>query len=216
MSKQLWKPGNMLYPLPAVLVSCGDRDGNYNVLTVAWTGTICSDPPMVYVSVRKNRYSHHILKETGEFFINLTTEKLAFATDYCGVKSGRDTDKFADMHLTPEMGMLKWAPMVKESPVCIACEVVRIEELGSHDMFIANVKGVYADEAYMDDSGRFDLLKAEPIVYSHGQYYGLGRYAGKFGYSVQKSPQIKNGQKKNVQRKAKKKAVGNGNGQKEK
>ena len=149
MSKQLWKPGNMLYPLPAVLVSCGDKAGNYNVLTVAWTGTICSDPAMVYVSVRKNRYSHHMLEETGEFYINLTTEALAFATDYCGVKSGKDLNKFEEMHLTPEMGMLSWAPMIKESPVCIACEVVRIEELGSHDMFIANVKGVYADEAYM-------------------------------------------------------------------
>ena len=181
MSKQLWKPGNMLYPLPAVLVSCGDKAGNYNVLTVAWTGTICSDPAMVYVSVRKNRYSHHMLEETGEFYINLTTEALAFATDYCGVKSGKDLNKFEEMHLTPEMGMLSWAPMIKESPVCIACEVVRIEELGSHDMFIAYVKGVYADEAYMD-------IKAKPIVYSHGQYYGLGRYIGKFGYSVQKNP----------------------------
>ena len=188
MSKQLWKPGNMLYPLPAVLVSCGDKACNYNVLTVAWTGTICSDPAMVYVSVRKNRYSHHMLEETGEFYINLTTEALAFATDYCGVKSGKDLNKFEEMHLTPEMGMLSWAPMIKESPVCIACEVVRIEELGSHDMFIANVKGVYADEAYMDEKGKFDLIKAKPIVYSHGQYYGLGRYIGKFGYSVQKNP----------------------------
>ena len=178
MSKQLWKPGNMLYPLPAVLVSCGDKAGNYNVLTVAWTGTICSDPAMVYVSVRKNRYSHHMLEETGEFYINLTTEALAFATDYCGVKSGKDLNKFEEMHLTPEMGMLSWAPMIKESPVCIACEVVRIEELGSHDMFIANV----------DEKGKFDLIKAKPIVYSHGQYYGLGRYIGKFGYSVQKNP----------------------------
>lgn len=127
--------------MPAVLVSCGDKAGNYNVLTVAWTGTICSDPAMVYVSVRKNRYSHHMLEETGEFYINLTTEALAFATDYCGVKSGKDLNKFEEMHLTPEMGMLSWAPMIKESPVCIACEVVRIEELGSHDMFIANVKG---------------------------------------------------------------------------
>ena len=165
-----------------------DKAGNYNVLTVAWTGTICSDPAMVYVSVRKNRYSHHMLEETGEFYINLTTEALAFATDYCGVKSGKDLNKFEEMHLTPEMGMLSWAPMIKESPVCIACEVVRIEELGSHDMFIANVKGVYADEAYMDEKGKFDLFKANPIVYSHGLYYGLGRYIGKFGYSVQKNP----------------------------
>lgn len=186
MSKQLWKPGNMLYPLPAVMVSCGNKEGKYNILTIAWTGTICSDPPMVYISVRKSRYSHQILMETGEFFINLTTEALAYATDYCGVKSGRDIDKFKEMHLTPEMGLLQYAPMIKESPICIACEVVRVEELGSHDMFIANVKGVYADEAYMDAGGRFDLAKAAPIVYSHGQYYGTGRHVGKFGYSVQK------------------------------
>lgn len=186
MSKQLWKPGNMLYPLPAVMVSCGNKEGKYNILTIAWTGTICSDPPMVYISVRKSRHSHQMLMETGEFFINLTTEALAYATDYCGVKSGRDVDKFAKMHLTPEMGILQYAPMIKESPICIACEVVRVEELGSHDMFIANVKGVYADERYMDAGGRFDLAKAGPIVYSHGQYYGTGRHMGKFGYSVQK------------------------------
>jgi flavin reductase (DIM6/NTAB) family NADH-FMN oxidoreductase RutF len=186
MSKQLWKAGNMLYPLPAVLVSCADREGHANILTVAWTGTICSDPAMVYISVRKSRFSHEILKDTGEFFINLTTEALAFATDYCGVKSGRDINKFEQLNLTPVMGILKYAPMIDESPVCIACEVTQVLELGSHDMFMANVKGVYADEAYMDETGRFDLAKAAPMVYSHGQYYGLGAYLGKFGYSVQK------------------------------
>lgn len=186
MGKQLWKAGNMLYPLPSVMVSCGDKAGNKNILTVAWTGTICSDPAMVYISVRKSRHSHQMLSETGEFYINLTTEKLAYATDYCGVKSGRDVNKFEEMHLTPVMGILEHAPMIDESPICIACEVVRIDELGSHDMFIANVKGVYADEAYMDENGRFDLSKAAPIVYSHGQYYGLGENIGKFGYSVQK------------------------------
>ena len=176
----------MLYPLPAVLVSCGDKEGNYNVLTVAWTGTICSDPAMVYISVRKNRYSHHMLEETGEFYINLTTEALAFATDYCGVKSGKDLNKFEEMHLTAEMGMLTWAPMIKESPVCIACEVVRIEELGSHDMFIANVKGVYADEAYMDKNNKCQLNQSKLMVYSHGEYLGLGKKLGTFGYSVKK------------------------------
>ena len=186
MGKQLWKPGNMLYPLPAVLVSTGDRDGNYNLLTVAWTGTLCTNPPMAYISVRKSRHSHQILTETGEFFINLTTEDLVFATDFCGVKSGRDINKFETLKLTPEMGCLEFAPMVKESPVCIACKVVRVEELGSHDMFIADVRGVYADEAYLDENGRFDLAKARPIVYSHGQYFGLGENLGKFGYSVQK------------------------------
>ncbi len=186
MPKQLWKPGNMLYPLPAVLVSCGDTEGHRNIMTVAWTGTICSDPPMVYISVRKSRHSYSMIRDTGEFYINLTTEDLAFATDYCGVKSGRSVDKFAEMKLTPEMGILEYAPMVSESPVSVACKVARVEELGSHDMFIADVKGVYADEAYMDEEGRFDLSAAHPIVYSHGQYYGLGRYIGKFGYSVQK------------------------------
>lgn len=186
MGKQLWKPGNMLYPLPAVLVSCGDKEGAFNLLTIAWTGTLCTNPPMAYVSVRKSRYSHQILTDTGEFFINLTTQDLVYATDFAGVKSGRDVNKFEALHLTPEMGCLKYAPMVKESPVCIACEVARIEELGSHDMFIANVKGVYADEAYLDENGRFDLAKAGPIVYSHGQYFALGENLGKFGYSVQK------------------------------
>ena len=141
---------------------------------------------MLYVSVKKNRYSHHYLMETGEFFVNLTTEQTAFATDYCGVKSGRDVNKFEDLHLTPEMGILKYAPMIVESPVNIACRVVRVEELGSHDMFIANVEGVYADEQYLDENGRFDLMQARPIVYSHGQYYGLGEHIGRFGFSVQK------------------------------
>ena len=186
MGKQLWKPGNMLYPLPAVMVSCADKEGHKNILTIAWTGTICTDPAMVYISVRSSRHSYEMIKETGEFYINLTTEALAYCTDYCGVKSGRDVDKFERLHLTPEMGILKYAPMIQESPVCIACELVRIEELGSHDMFIANVKGVYADEAYMDENGRFDLSLAKPIVYSHGQYYTAGRRIGKFGYSVQK------------------------------
>ena len=191
MSKQLWKPGNMLYPLPAVLVSCGDKAGNYNVLTVAWTGTICSDPAMVYVSVRKNRYSHHMLEETGEFYINLTTEALAFATDYCGVKSGKDLNKFEEMHLTPEMGMLSWAPMIKESPVCIACEVVRIEELGSHDMFLAKVTAVQVDESLLDEKGKLDLNKAHLVAYSHGEYQTFDNILGTFGYSVKKDKKEK-------------------------
>ncbi len=190
MGKQLWKAGNMLYPLPAVMVSTGGKDGGRNILTVAWTGTICSNPPMLYVSVKKNRYSHQALMETGEFFVNLTTEDTAFATDYCGVKSGRDIDKFKSLNLTPEMGMLEYAPMIAESPVNIACRVVRVEELGSHDMFIADVLGVYADEQYLDENGRFDLMQAKPIVYSHGQYYGLGEHIGRFGFSVQKKKKI--------------------------
>lgn len=186
MAKQQWKPGNMVYPLPAVMVSCADKNGRKNVMTAAWTGTICSDPAMVYVSVRKERFSHHMLTQTKEYVINLTTEALAKATDYVGVKSGRDMDKFEAMNLTPVMGTLKYAPMIEESPVCIECEVTQVLELGSHDMFIAKVKNVFADEKYMDETGRFDLSKAKPLVYSHGQYYGVGRHIGRFGFSVQK------------------------------
>lgn len=185
-SKQEWRPGNMLYPLPAVLVSCGSPDGKINVMTAAWTGTVCSDPPMLYVSVKKERFSHSILKETGEFYINLTTRPLSKAVDWCGVKSGRSLDKFREMGLTPVMGCLAYAPMIAESPVCIACRVTQILELGSHDMFLAKVDAVYVDEAYMDERGSFDLSKADPIVYSHGQYYALGEHLGRFGFSVQK------------------------------
>ncbi|MFR7476525.1 flavin reductase family protein [Frisingicoccus sp.] len=188
MAKQKWKPGNMVYPLPAVLVSCGDKAGNINVMTAAWTGTICSDPPMVYVSVRKERYSHHMIQETGEYVINLTTEKLAWATDFCGVRSGRDMDKFKEMKLTPVQGELEYAPMVAESPVSIECRVTNVMELGSHDMFMAEVTAVYVDEQYMDEKGTFHLEKAAPLVYSHGQYYGLGRHLGGFGYAVRKKP----------------------------
>lgn len=192
MAKQKWKPGNMVYPLPAVLVSCGDKEGNLNLMTAAWTGTICSDPPMVYVSIRKERHSHHMIRETGEYVINLTTEKLARATDFCGVRSGRDMDKFKEMQLTPVHGALKYAPMVEESPVSIECQVTQVVELGSHDMFMAKVTAVYVDETYMDGKGTFHLEKAEPLVYSHGQYYGIGKHIGGFGYAVRK----KNGEKK--------------------
>lgn len=188
MAKQKWKPGNMVYPLPAVLVSCGDKEGNVNLMTAAWTGTVCSEPPMVYVSVRKERYSHHMIRETGEYVINLTTEKLAEATDFCGVRSGRDMDKFKEMKLTPVKGGLQYAPMVAESPVSIECKVINVMELGSHDMFIAEVTAVYVDEQYMDAKGTFHLEKAEPLVYSHGQYYGMGKHLGGFGYTVRKKP----------------------------
>lgn len=188
MAKQKWKPGNMVYPLPAVLVSCGDKKGNINVMTAAWTGTICSDPPMVYVSVRKERHSHHMIQETREYVINLTTEKLAWTADFCGVRSGRDLDKFKEMKLTPVQGELQYAPMIEESPVSIECRVTNVMELGSHDMFMAEVTAVYADEQYMDEKGTFHLEKAAPMVYSHGQYYGLGRHLGGFGYAVRKKP----------------------------
>ena len=196
MSKQKWKPGNMLYPLPAVLVSCGDREGKINLMTAAWTGTVCSDPPMVYVYVRKERFSHHMIQETGEYVINLTTEELARATDFCGVRSGKDMDKFKEMHLTPAFGELQYAPMIVESPVSIECRVKNVMELGSHDMFVAEVTAVYVDERYMDENGTFHLEKAHPLVYSHGQYYGVGKHLGSFGYAVRKKNTKKNKNRK--------------------
>ena len=161
MSKQEWKPGNMLYPVPAVMVSCQRKGEKPNIITVAWAGTICSDPVMLSISVRKERYSHSIIKETKEFVVNLTTKDTCFATDYCGVKSGRDVDKFKEMKLTPAAASKISAPLIDECPVNIECRVVDIKELGSHDMFIAEVVAVHADEAYMDERGKFDLAKAE-------------------------------------------------------
>lgn len=186
MAKQQWKPGNMLYPLPAVMVSVRDRSGRDNIITVAWAGTVCTNPPMVSISVRPERYSYHMLEESGEFVINLTTEKLCYATDYCGVRSGRDVDKFEEMKLTKEEAAKVNAPMIAEAPVNLECRVEKVEKLGSHHMFIARVMAVHADEAYMDEKGRFDLNKAQPMVYSHGEYYGLGKKLGSFGYSVKK------------------------------
>ena len=184
MGKLIWKPGNMLYPLPAVMVSVADKEGKANIITVAWTGTICSNPPMVSISVRPERYSYHIIEETGEFVINLTTKKLAFATDFCGVRSGLDIDKFKQMKLTAIPAEYVKAPMIAESPVNIECKVFEKKELGSHHMFLAEVLAVHADDAYMDERNRFDLMKADPIVYSHGDYFALGKKIGTFGYSV--------------------------------
>ena len=195
MAKQTWKAGNMLYPLPAVMVSVTDGKGQDDIITVAWTGTICTNPPMVYISVRPSRFSHHMLMETGEFVINLTTEKLAYATDYCGVRSGKDVDKFKELHLTPEKAEYVNAPLIAESPVNIECKVVKKETPGSHHIFLAEVKAVHVDDAYMDQKGRFALEKTDPIVYVHGQYYSLGKLLGTFGYSVKK-PTKKNGKKK--------------------
>lgn len=186
MSKQIWKPGNMLYPLPVVLVSVAGKNGEKNVFTVAWTGTICSDPPMVSISVRPERHSYQMIRETGEFVLNLTTEKLAYATDFCGVRSGRDLDKFEEMHLTPMPSEKVAAPYIEESPVNIECRVTECRELGVHHMFLAEVLCVHAEEAYLDQNGKFDLSKADPIVYSHGTYYTLGKSIGTFGYSVRK------------------------------
>ncbi len=171
MAKEIWKPGNMLYPLPVVLVSVADVNGRYNLFTVAWAGTVCTSPPMVSISVRPERYSYPILRETGEFVINLTTRKLACATDYCGVKSGRDVDKFRELGLTPLPGSKVRAPLLGESPVNIECKVVQMLPLGSHHMFLAEVAAVHAEDKYMDERRKFHLEKAEPVVYSHGAYF---------------------------------------------
>lgn len=186
MARQTWKPGNMLYPLPAVLVSVADKAGKQNLFTVAWTGTVCSDPPMVSISVRPERYSYHMIEETGEFVINLTTEKLSFATDYCGVKSGRDVDKWREMKLTPVAGDHVRAAMIQESPVNLECRVTQKLELGTHHMFLAKVLAVHVDEQYLDESGRFHLNASKPLVYSHGRYLSVGKELGTFGYSVKK------------------------------
>ena len=184
--KQSWKPGTMIYPLPAVLVSCGD-DKEQNLFTVAWTGTVCTNPPMCYISVRPERHSYEIIKRTGEFVINLTTASLARATDWCGVRSGRDHNKFAEMGLTPISAAVVGAPAVEESPISIECRVMQIIPLGSHDMFLADVVNVLVDEEYIDpETERLDLERAEPIVYSHGEYFRLGKVIGRFGWSVRK------------------------------
>jgi len=186
MSRTIWKPGTMVYPLPAVLITCGDKPENYNVLTIAWTGTICSEPAMTYVSIRPSRLSHEIIKRTGEFVINLTTTKLAFATDFCGVKSGRDINKFERLKLTPIEAKHVKAPLLEESPINIECQVTEVKKLGTHDMFMAKVLCIHADDKYMSKTGAFDLRKAEPLCFSHGKYYALGKYLGHFGYSIKK------------------------------
>ncbi len=187
MSKQSWKPGTLIYPLPAVLVSVGATPEEYNLLTIAWTGTICTEPPMCYISVRKERHSYDIIRRTGEFAINLTTEDMARATDWCGVRSGRNENKWEAAKLTPMDNPHIAAPIIAESPLSICCRVREVKELGSHDMFIADVVGVEADERFIDpETGKFSLDKANPIVYSHGEYYTLGKLIGHFGWSVRK------------------------------
>jgi len=185
MNKIKWKAGNMVYPLPAVMVSCGKDEAEYNLITIAWTGTVCTNPAMTYISVRPGRHSYDLIKNNGAFVINLTTEAMVRGTDYCGVRSGRDEDKAAKMNFTYEATEIQ-APMIKESPVNILCEVVEIKELGSHHMFLAKVVGVYVDGRYMDDHNKFHLDQAGLMVYSHGAYYGLGKKLGSFGYSVRK------------------------------
>lgn len=184
--KQEWKPGNMLYPVPAVMVTVADQKGRDNIITVAWTGTVCTNPPMVYISVKPERYSYHMIVETGEFVINLTTRELAYATDFCGVKSGKDVNKFESLRLTRQKASKVAPPLIGESPVNIECRVTECMKLGSHHMFLANVVAVHASETYMDEKGKFHLEQAEPIVYSHGAYCGLEDVLGTFGYSIKK------------------------------
>ena len=186
VDKISWKAGNMLYPLPAIMVSLTDKAGNSNIITLAWAGTICTNPPMLSVSIRPERYSYDIIKETGEFVVNLTTKELTYATDYCGVKSGRDVDKFKEMKLTKLDSEKIKAVAIAESPVNIECKVREIMELGSHSLFIADVVNIRVDGRLLDEKGRFNLAKSELIAYSHGRYYELGKELGSFGYSVRK------------------------------
>ena len=186
MGKQSWRGGNMLYPVPAVMVSCARPGEKPNIITVAWAGTVCSAPAMLSISVRKERYSYDIIKETGEFVVNLVTKDLVFATDYCGVKSGRDTDKFQEMKLTPLPSQHISVPGIAESPLNLECKVKQVVELGSHDMFIAEILGVTVDDRYMDEKGTFHLNDAKLVSYSHGTYFELGEKIGTFGYSVRK------------------------------
>ena len=185
MSRRIWKSGTFIYPLPAVMVSCGTMEKS-NIITVAWTGIINTNPAMCYISIKPERYSYNIIKNSGEFVINLTNEKLAYATDWCGVKTGAKVDKFKEMHLTKEKGKFVKCPIIKESPVAIECKVKEIREFGSHHMFIAEVLSIDADDKYIDEKGAFDISKCNLIAYSNGYYYSLGRKIGRFGFSVQK------------------------------
>lgn len=192
MEKLDFKPGTMVYPIPAVMVSCGWLPTDYNIITIAWTGTICSNPPMCYISVRPERHSHKIIKQTGEFVINLTTAKLAKATDWCGCRSGSKYNKWKEMNLTPGAAKIVKAPIITESPVSIECIVKNIIELGTHDMFLAEVVNIRVDEKYMNEkTGKFNLADANPLVYNHGNYFELGNKIGKFGFSVEKKKRKK-------------------------
>ncbi len=197
MAKLSWKPGNMLYPVPAVMVSCKREGERPNIITVAWAGTVNTNPPMVSISVRPERYSYNIIKETGEFVINLVTKELVYATDFCGVRSGKDVDKFAEMKLHETESKEVTAPGIAESPVNIECRVVSEQPLGSHTLFLAKVVNVQVDDRYMDEKGRFDLNASGLTAYSHGEYFELGKKLGKFGYSVNKKTDGKGKNSKN-------------------
>ena len=197
--REMWKPGDMLYPTPAVMVSCSDGEGKPNIITVAWAGTICSDPPMLSISVRKERYSYGLIEASREFVVNLVNRSLVFAADYCGVKSGRDVDKFHEMGLTPVALPHVNTPGIGESPVCLECKVTQQIPLGSHDLFLAEIAGVSVDERYLDQKGKFCLNASGLVAYSHGEYYALGERLGSFGYSVRKKP-LKRTREQNQQR----------------
>lgn len=199
MSKVQWKGGTFIYPIPAVMVSCGTMEKS-NIITVAWIGILNTNPAMCYISVRPERYSHDIIKENGEFAINLTTRQLAYATDWCGVKSGRDVDKFKEMKLTKEKANIISVPLIKESPVSVECKVKEIVPLGSHDMFVAEIVAIDADEKYIDEKGAFDISKCDLIAYANGGYYPLESKIGKFGYSVQKKSKTAKNSKINPKR----------------
>lgn len=205
MGKQIWKPGTVLYPVPAVMVSCGDEQ-EQNIVTVAWTGTVNTNPPMTYISLRPERHSYEIIKKSGEFVINLVTKKLTYACDFCGVKSGKDVDKFQELHLHAKKGQQVSAPIIEESPVNIECRVKEIIPLGSHHMFLAEVVSVSVSEEYFDESGKFHFNRSQPVCYSHGGYFALGEQIGSFGYSVRKkqSPVSKGVKTKQKQKKRKK------------
>ena len=196
MAREIWKAGTFIYPLPAVMVTSGDMEES-NIMTVAWTGIINTNPAMCYISVRPERYSYNLIKESGEFIINLTNESLAYATDWCGVRSGKQYDKFKEMNLTKEKAKFVNCPIIKESPVAIECKVKEIKELGSHHMIIADVLSIDADKTYIDNNGAFDISKCNLIAYSNGKYYSMGKKIGKFGFSVEKN---KNKRKNNIKR----------------
>ena len=191
MGRNIWKAGTFEYPLPAVMVTCGDMQ-NSNIITVAWTGILNTNPAMVYISVRPTRYSYKLIKENNEFVINLTNKKLTYATDWCGVRTGAQYDKFKEMNLHKEKAQFVRCPLIKESPVAIECKVKDIVPLGSHDMFVAEVLSIDADEKHIDENGAFDISKCELIAYANGGYYPLGKKVGKFGFSVQKNKNKKN------------------------
>ena len=203
MSKVTWKSGTFIYPLPAVMVSCGTMEES-NIITVAWTGIINTDPAMCYISVRPTRHSYEMIKKPGEFVINLTTKDLAYATDWCGVKTGAKVDKFKEMKLTKEKANFVNCPMIKESPVSVECKVKEIRELGSHHMFVAEILGINADEKYINENGAFDISKCDLIAYSNGNYYSLGKKIGRFGFSVQKKKKTAKKSGKTIDKKRKK------------